>query len=112
MKLKQALIIGLSSAILAIPAFAAGSVPDQKDAKTNQPMTMEMPNKDAKTNQPMTMEMPANKEAVHHRKGHKKVSLERKLDEKQAKENAKLDELNTLNSVAAKDQTEKNSIKS
>jgi len=93
MKLKQALVIGLSSAILALPAIAAESA---------------NPSKDAKTIQPMTMEMPASKEAFHHKKGHKKVSL---TDPKQTKENAKLDELNTLNSHAKKDPTEKNLIK-
>lgn len=97
MKLKQALVIGLSSAILALPAIAAESA---------------NPSKDAKTIQPMTMEMPASKEAFHHKKGHKKVSFERKTDPKQNKENAKLDELNTLNSHAAKkDPTEKNTVK-
>lgn len=97
MKLKQALIVGLSTAVLAIPAIAA-EAPDHKDAKTNQPITMEMP-------------MPAHKEAVHLRKGHKKVSLETKSDPKQSKENAKLDELNTLNSTVEQDQTEKNTVK-
>ena len=61
MKLKQALIIGLSSSVLAIPAIAAESITDLS--------------KDAKTMKPMTMEMPAKKEAIHHRKGHKKVSM-------------------------------------
>ena len=100
MKLKQALIIGLSSAVLAIPAIAAESV-------TN-----------AKTMKPMTMEMPAKKEAGHHRKDHKKIALEKKVDPKQEKEKAKLDELNTLNSNTTvptdpeKDQPEKASIAS
>lgn len=96
MKLKQALIIGLSSAILAIPAFAAESATDLNSLPA------------ANANQPAVV-APAQK-AARHRKGHKKVSLERKTDE-QAKQNAKLDELNTLNSVE-KDQTEKKSIKS
>lgn len=102
MKLKQALIIGLSSAVLAIPALAAESVTD------------------AKTMKPMTMEMPAKKEAGHHhhRKGHKKVAMEKKVDPKQEKENTKMDELNTLNSNTTaptdpeKDQPEKASIAS
>ncbi|MEN9450919.1 MAG: hypothetical protein RJA83_1537 [Pseudomonadota bacterium] len=98
MKLKQALIIGLSSAILAIPAIAAESATNLNS----------LPAANVKQFAVVT---PAKKEAVHHRKGHKKVSLERKTDE-QAKQNAKLDELNTLNSAAEKDQTEKNSIKS
>ena len=98
MKLKQALIIGLSSAILAIPAIAAESATDLNSLP-------------AANNQSPAVLTPAKKEAVHHRKGHKKVSLERKTDE-QAKQTAKLDELNTLNSAAEKDQTEKNSIKS
>ncbi|WP_342146202.1 hypothetical protein [Rickettsiella endosymbiont of Aleochara curtula] len=97
MKLKQALVIGLSSAVLAIPAFAATST-----------FTTMNPATDA--NQPAAV-TPAKKEAVHHRKGHKKVSLERKTDPKQAKDTAKLDELNTLNSAAEKAQTEKNTIK-
>jgi hypothetical protein len=103
MKLKQALIIGLSSTILAIPAFAAESATDLNNLPA------------ANANQPTAVITPAKKEAGHQRKGHKKVSLERKTDAKQeqAKGNAKLDELNTLNSQAAeKDQTEKNSIKS
>lgn len=99
MKLKQALVIGLSSAILAIPAFAAESATDLNSLP-------------AANNQSPAVLTPAKKEAVHHRKGHKKVSLERKTDPKQAKDTAKLDELNTLNSAAEKDQTEKNSIKS
>jgi hypothetical protein len=101
MKLKQALIIGLSSAILAIPAIAAESVTG----------TVGLPA--ANTNQPAALVTPAKKEAVRHRKCHKKVSLEKKIDPKQEKGNAKLDELNTLNSdTAGKDPTEKNSIKS
>jgi hypothetical protein len=99
MKLKQALFIGLSSAILAISAIAAESVTDLNSLPS------------ANTNQPTAVVTPK-KKAVQHRKCHKKVSLERKTDE-QTKENAKLDELNTLNSQAIeKDQTEKNSIKS
>lgn len=98
MKLKQALIIGLSSATLALPAIAAESA-DHKDAKTIRPMTM-------------TMEMPASKEAFHHhKKRHKKVSMEKKTNE-HVKENAKLDELNALSESAGKDQTEKNQVKS
>lgn len=103
MKLKQALILGLSSAVLAIPAIAAESATDLTTAHANQPAAIVAP---------------AKKEAVHHRKGHKKVALEKKLDPKQEKENAKLDELNTLNSDATtpadpeKDQPEKASIAS
>lgn len=95
MKLKQALVIGLSSAILALPAIAAESATDLKDAKTMKSMAMEIP---AKT--------------FHHKKGHKKVSIEKKTDTEQAKENAKLDELNALSESARKDQAEKNQIKS
>lgn len=104
MKLKQALIIGLSSAVLAIPAIAAESATDLNSLPT------------ANSNQPAAVVTPAKKEAVHHRKGHKKVSLEKKVDPK--KENAKLDELNTLDSDSTaptdpeKDQTEKDSIAS
>jgi len=100
MKLKQALIIGLSSAILAIPAIAAESATDLNNLPA------------ANTNQPAAV-TPANKETVHHRKGHKKISLE-KIDPKQEKGNTKLDELNTLNSdnTAGTDQTEKDSVKS
>lgn len=103
MKLKQALILGLSSAVLAIPAIAAESATDLTSAHANQPAAIVAP---------------AKKEVVHHRKGHKKVALEKKLDPKQEKENAKLDELNTLNSDATapadpeKDQSEKASIAS
>ena len=105
MKLKQALIIGFSSAVLAIPAIAAESATDLTTAHANQPAAIVAP---------------AKKEAVHHRKGHKKVAMEKKLDPKQEKEkeNAKLDELNTLNSDATapigpeKDQPEKESIAS
>lgn len=97
MKLKQALIIGFSSAVLAIPAIAAESATDLNSLPA--------------ANTKAAVVTPAKKEAVHHRNCHKKVSLERKADE-QAKENAKLDELNKLNPAAEKDQTEKNSIKS
>ncbi|WP_339049714.1 hypothetical protein [Rickettsiella endosymbiont of Xylota segnis] len=101
MKLKQALIIGLSSAILAIPAIAAESATDLNNLPA------------ANTNQPAAV-TPAKQEAVHHRKGHKKISLEKKIDPKQEKGNTKLDELNTLNSdnTAGTDQTEKDSVKS
>ena len=54
MKLKQALVIGLSRAVLAIPAFAATST-----------FTTMNPATDA--NQPAAV-TPAKKEAVHHRK--------------------------------------------
>lgn len=83
MKLKQALVIGLSSAILAIPAFAAESATDL----TSLPA--------ANASQPVSV-TPAKKEAFNHKKGHKKC-----LDAKQVKENAKLNELNTLNSSEA-----------
>ncbi|KAF5292172.1 hypothetical protein FQR65_LT11270 [Abscondita terminalis] len=94
MKLKQALIIGLSSAVLAIPAIAAESATD--------------------SNSLPAAVTPAKKEAVHHRKGHKKISMEEKMDSKQEKGNTKLDELNTLNSddTAGTDQTESDSVKS
>lgn len=100
MKLKQALIIGLSSTILAIPAFAAETDPNGLPA--------------ANANQPASRVIPARKDTFrHHKKGEKKVSMEKKVDPKQTEENAKLDELNTLNSqTAEKDQTEKNAIKS
>lgn len=97
MKLKQALIIGLSSAVLALPAIAAESTADL--------------NKDAKTMKPMVMEMPASK-AYHHKKAHKKVSMEIKKNDEQAKKNAKLDELNALSEAAGKNQTGKNEVKS
>lgn len=103
MKFKQALIIGLSSAVLAIPAIAAESATDLTAANAKQPAAVVTP---------------AKKEAVHHRKGHKKVSMEKKVDPKQEKGNTKLDELNTLNSDTTpstdpeKDQTEKDSIAS
>ncbi|TLY47791.1 MAG: hypothetical protein E6K54_05245 [Gammaproteobacteria bacterium] len=105
MKLKQALIIGLSSAVLAIPAIAAESATDLNSLPA------------ANANQPAAVVTPAKKEAIHHRKGHKKVSMEKKVDPKQEKGNAKLDELNTLNSDSSttdpeKDQTEKDSIAS
>lgn len=101
MKLKQALIIGLSSAILAIPAIAAESATDLNSLPA------------ANTNQPVDV-TPAKKEAVHHRKGHKKISMEKKIDPKQEKGNTKLDELNTLNSdnTVGTDQTESDSVKS
>lgn len=89
MKLKQALIIGLSSAVLALPAIAAESATDLKDAKTMKPMTMEMP---AKT--------------FHHKKGHKKVSMKKKMDTEQAKENAELNALSE--SAAGKEQAKEN----
>lgn len=100
MKLKQALIIGLSSAILAVPAIAAESATDLNSLPA--------------ANQPAAVVTPAQKEAMHHRKRAKKVSLENEIDPKQTKENAKLDELNKLNPATEteKDQTEKNSIKS
>lgn len=103
MKLKQALIIGLSSTVLAIPAIAAEPATDLTPATAKQPAAIIAP---------------ANKEAVHHRKGHKKVALEKKTDPKQEKEKAKLNELNTLNSDTTtptdpeKDQPEKDSIAS
>ncbi len=103
MKLKQALIIGLSSTVLAIPAIAAESATNLTTANVNQPAAVVAP---------------AKKEAIHHRKGHKKVAMEKKLDLKQEKENAKLDELNTLNSDTTaptdpeKDQSKKDSIAS
>ena len=103
MKLKQALIIGLSSAVLAIPAIAAETATD-----------LTTPN----ANQPAAVVTPAKKQAIHHRKTHKKISMEKKLDPKQEKGNAKLDELNTLSSDTTtptdpeKDQTEKSSITS
>lgn len=101
MKLKQALIIGLTSAILAIPAIAAESTTDLNSLPA------------ANTNQPAAV-TPAKKEAVHQRKGHKKISMEKKIDPKQEKGNTKLDELNTLNSndTTGTDQTESDSVKS
>lgn len=100
MKLKQALIIGLSSAILAIPAIAAESATDLNSLPA------------ANSNQPAAI-TPAKKEAVH-RKGHKKISMEKKIDPKQEKGGTQLDKLNTLNSdnTARTDQTEKDSVKS
>jgi len=95
MKLKQTLIIGLSSAILSLPAIAAESATDLKNANTMKPMAMEIP---AKT--------------FHNKKSHKKVSLEKKTETAQAKENAKLDELNALSEAAGKGQAEKSEIKS
>lgn len=104
MKLKQALIIGFSSAVLAIPAIAAESATDLNSLPA------------ANANQPAAVVTPANKEAVHHGKDHKKVSMEKTIDPKQEKGNTKLDELNTLNSnnttTTDKDQTEKDSIAS
>lgn len=105
MKLKQALIIGLSSAILAIPAIAAESAADSNNLPA------------ASSNQPAA-ETPAKKEAVRHRKGHKKISMEKKVDPNQEKGNTKLDALNTLNSDntagtdQTEDQTENDSVKS
>lgn len=102
MKLKQAFIIGLTSAILAIPAIAAESTTDLNSLPA------------ASTNQPAAV-TPEKKETVHHhRKGHKKISMEEKIDPKQEKGNTKLDELNTLNSndTAGTDQTESDSVKS
>jgi hypothetical protein len=101
MKLKQAFIIGLTSAILAIPAIAAESTTDLNSLPA------------ANSNQPAAL-TPEKKEAVHHRKGHKKISMEKKVDPKQEKGNTKLDELNTLNSddTAKTDQTENDSVKS
>lgn len=101
MKLKQALIIGLSTAVLALPAIAAESAADL--------------NKDATTMKPMVMTMPATKEASHHKKGHKKVSMEIKKEDEQAKQNAKLDELKALSEASGMDQadqTENNQVKS
>ncbi len=100
MKLKQTLIIGFSSAILAIPAIAAETATDLNSLPA------------ANINQPAAVVTPAKKEAVHYRKRAKKVSLEKEIAPEQTKENAKLDELNKLNPAAEKDQTEKNSIKS
>lgn len=84
MKLKQALAIGLSSAILAIPAFAAESTTAATD------LTL------ANTAIKQDAVKPMKKEALH-KKGHKKYILENTVDAKQAKENAKLDELNAIN---------------
>lgn len=104
MKLKQALIIGFSSAVLAIPAIAAESATDLNSLPA------------AHANQTAAVVTPANKEAVHHGKGNKKISMEKTIDPKQEKGNTKLDELNTLNSdtttTTDKDQTEKDSIPS
>lgn len=101
MKLKQALIIGLSSAVLAIPAIAAESATDLNSLPT------------ANAHQAAAA-TPAKEDTVNQlKKDQKKVSLEEKTDTEQAEENAKLDELNVLNSQAEeKDQTEKNSIDS
>lgn len=88
MKLKQALAIGLSTAILAIPAFAAESV---TAAANLTPANPAMKQDAAK---------PMKKEAVD-KKGHKKCFMEDNLDAKQAKENAKLDELNAVDSSDA-----------
>lgn len=82
MKLKQALVVGLSSVVLALPAIAAESRMDLNKAD----------------NLPAATLTPAKKEAAHLKKAHKKVSLERKSASKRAKEKAKFDEFNTLNS--------------
>lgn len=84
MKLKQALVIGLTSAILAIPAIAAESATDLTSVPT------------AASADKATPVKPAQKEAVHHKKGHKKCLTAETLDAKQ-KENVKLNELNTVN---------------
>ncbi len=84
MKLKQALAIGLSSAILAIPAFAAESAIAAANLTP------------ANTAMKQDAVKPMKKEAFH-KKGHKKCILENTVDAKQAKENAKLDELNAIN---------------
>lgn len=103
MKLKQAFIIGLSSAVLALPAIAAESAVElNKDATAMKP-------------KPRVMAIPATKEASHHKKGHKKVSMEIKKEDKQAKQNAKLDELKALSEASGMDQadqTENNQVKS
>jgi hypothetical protein len=88
MKLKQALAISLSTAILAIPAFAAESTTAAADLT---PANSAIKQDAAK---------PMKKEAVH-KKGHKKCLMENNLDAKQAKENAKLDELNAVDSSDA-----------
>lgn len=98
MKLKQALVIGLSTAVLALPAIAAESAIHL--------------NNEAKAIAPKAMEIPANKEGFHRKKAHKKVSMENETTTAQAKENAKLDELNALSEAAGKDQAEKNEVKS
>ncbi|MFZ0219817.1 MAG: hypothetical protein WAL30_06395 [Candidatus Aquirickettsiella sp.] len=101
MKLKQALVIGFTSTVLALPAIAAKSASD---------LNSSLP---ANADQPAAVVMPAMPAKHHPRKDHKKVSMEMKTDAKQAKDSAKLDELNALNSEAAgKAQPEKNSIKS
>ncbi len=82
MKLKQAFAIGLSSAILALPAFAAESA---TTAANLTPATQQDAVK------------PMKKEAFH-KKGHKKCPMKNNLEAKQAKENAQLDELNAVNS--------------
>ena len=88
MKLKQALAIGLSSAILTLPAFAAESA----TAAANLTPANTAIKQDAVKQK--------KKEAVH-KKGHKKCLMENNLDAKQAKENAQLDELNAINSSDA-----------
>jgi hypothetical protein len=98
MKLKQAFIIGLSSALLALPAIAAESAVEL--------------NKDATAMKPRVMAIPAGtKEASHHKKGHKKVSMEIKKEDEQAKQNAKLDELKALSESSGQDETENNQDK-
>ena len=86
MKLKQALVIGLTSAILAIPAIAAESVTDDLTS---------MPTAAANADK-STPVKPAQKEAVHHKREHKKCLMAKTLDAKQ-KGNVKLNELNTVN---------------
>lgn len=96
MKLRQALIVGLSSVVLALPAVAAESRMDLNQAD----------------NLPAATLTPSKKEATPLKKAHKKVSLEKKARSKKSKEKAKLDELNTLNSQPLENrQAEKGTIK-
>ena len=88
MKLKQALAIGLSSAILTLPAFAAESA----TAAANLTPANTAIKQDAVKK--------IKKEAVQ-KKGNKKWLMENNPDAKQAKENAQLDELNAINSSDA-----------
>jgi hypothetical protein len=90
MTLKQALAIGLSSAILTLPAFAAESV----TAAAN----LIPANTAIKQDAVKSMK----KQAIH-KKGHKKCLMKNNVTTKQAKENAQLNELNAINpSDAAK----------
>ncbi len=84
MKLKQAFAIGLSGAILAIPAFAAESATAASNLTPANPAIQQDAVK------------PMEKEAVV-QKGQKKCPLGHIVDAKQAKENAKLDQLNAIN---------------